>query len=91
MTASGNDTIGDTKFEGNAAGTGGALRLAGTARLRGCSFVDNVSGQGEGPAVSNIGYLEELSWSKFSGNVFDCPAETFLDFNTVSFPKLRKK
>lgn len=66
---------------GNKAGTGGALRIAGNVEsLINCSFVDNVSNEGGGPAISSIGYIQEISNITFEHNVFDCVPETFLDY-----------
>lgn len=83
-SAAGYDSIFDSTFEDNAARTGGAMRLAGTASIDGCSFVENFSDAGEGAVVSNIGTISWMSNITFSGNVFNCPAGTFLDYNAVS-------
>lgn len=83
-TAAGHDALVMSVFEGNAAGTGGALRLAGTASVHNCSFVENVSVDGGGAAVSNIGFVSEMAGASFSGNAFDCQKGTFLDFEKVS-------
>eukprot|EP00752_Nemacystus_decipiens_P008479 g7576.t1 len=83
-SAAGQDTYVRDFFEGNKAGTGGALRLAGTASMENCSFLENVSDAGEGAAVSNIGFISEMSDIFFSGNAFDCQPGTFLDFNPRS-------
>lgn len=80
-SAAGQDAYLGTLFEGNRAGTGGALRLAGTSSVDNCSFVENVSGDGGGAAMSNIGFISKMSNVSFSGNVFDCEPGTFLDFN----------
>ena len=80
-SAAGQDTYVRSVFEGNKAGTGGALRLAGAASVENCSFVDNVSDDGEGAAVSNIGFISGMTDVFFSGNAFDCAPGTFLDFN----------
>lgn len=48
-----------------------------------CSFVDNSSGEGAGPAVDNIGFVGRITGSSFVGNVFDCQRGTYLDFNEV--------
>ncbi|CAN0170750.1 unnamed protein product, partial [Ectocarpus sp. 4 AP-2014] len=81
-SASGQDLFEDTVFRGNQAVTGGALRLAGTASLENCSFVDNVSDEGEGAAVSNVGVISEISNTNFSGNVFNCAPDTFLNYTS---------
>lgn len=83
-SAAGQDAFVGSVFRGNAAGTGGALRLAGTASLDDCSFVENVSDDGGGAAVSNIGSLLKMEANSFSGNVFACQPGMYLDFNTVS-------
>ncbi|CAM9601541.1 unnamed protein product, partial [Ectocarpus fasciculatus] len=80
-TAAGYDFFVDTTFEDNAAGTGGALRLAGTASIINCSFVENYSNDGGGAAVSNIGIVSSAENISFSGNGFDCPTGMFLAYN----------
>lgn len=80
-SAAGLDAYVGSVFEGNRAGTGGALRLAGTASVDNCSFVENVSDDSGGPAVSNIGFISRMANVSFGGNVFDCEPDTFLDFN----------
>ncbi|CAM9682718.1 unnamed protein product, partial [Laminaria digitata] len=42
-SASGKYYIYNSAFEGNSAGTGGALRLAGDTFIKNCSFVENTS------------------------------------------------
>ncbi|CAN0137715.1 unnamed protein product, partial [Ectocarpus fasciculatus] len=81
-SASGQDLFEDTVFSGNQAVTGGALRLAGRASLENCSFVENVSDEGEGAAVSNVGVISEISNTSFSGNVFNCAPDTFLNYTS---------
>eukprot|EP00752_Nemacystus_decipiens_P002289 g2167.t1 len=83
-SAAGQDAYRGSLFERNKAGTGGALRLAGTASVDDCSFVENASDDGEGAAVSNIGFISSMSNATFSGNVFDCEPGTFLDFDPGS-------
>ncbi|CBN75178.1 polymorphic Outer membrane protein G/I family [Ectocarpus siliculosus] len=80
-SAAGHDYFVDTTFEDNAAGTGGALRLAGTASINSCSFVENFSDDEGGAAVSNIGTVESTENISFSANGFDCPSGTFLGYN----------
>ena len=82
-SAAGQDAFVNSVFEGNTAGTGGALRLAGTASIGNCSFVDNVSDDGGGTAVSNIGSVRYMENVSFSGNVFYCDPGMFLDSNEV--------
>ena len=88
-SASGKDVFVNTIFKGNEARVGGALRLAGMASVDNCSFVENISELGGGPAVSNIGYMSSVTNNSFYGNVFNCEPKTFLYFNMVSlFPTL---
>lgn len=82
--AAGNYIVSDTHFEQNRARAGGALRLAGAAIIENCSFVENASDNEEGPAVSNIGVISEVSNCTFVDNMFQCEPETFLGFNPVS-------
>ncbi|CAM9133326.1 unnamed protein product [Ectocarpus sp. 8 AP-2014] len=78
-SAAGEDAIENSVFEGNSAGTGGALRLAGEAYISNCSFLENTSDEGEGAAVSNIGFISSITNVSFDANGFDCPAGTFLN------------
>lgn len=80
-SAAGGDRFLYSDFTGNKGGTGGALRLAGAASLEGCFFEDNVSSEGEGAAVSNIGTISGIVGSNFSGNVFDCEPGMFLNYS----------
>lgn len=82
-SAAGKDAFVSSTFSGNFAGTGGALRLAGTASIDNCSFEDNISDDGEGAAVSNIGYIPSITDISFSGNVFHCQEGMFLNFTMV--------
>ena len=82
-TASGEDVFNDTLFEANEARVGGALRLAGIASIVNCSFIENISGLDGGPAVSNIGYVSNVTTSYFHDNVFNCENQMFLSFNKV--------
>ncbi|CAM9259474.1 unnamed protein product, partial [Hapterophycus canaliculatus] len=79
-SAAGHDAFTNSTFIGNSAGTGGALRLAGTASIEKCKFEENGSAEGEGAAVSNIGVISELDDTVFSGNVFNCQPGWFLDY-----------
>ena len=83
-SAAGRDQFLSSVFEGNKARIGGALRLSGTATMENCSFADNVSDEGEGTAVSNVGSLLEMRNISFRGNVFHCEPGMFLSYNTVS-------
>ncbi|CAM9429038.1 unnamed protein product [Ectocarpus fasciculatus] len=80
-SAAGHDYFVDTTFEDNTAGTGGALRLAGAASIKSCSFVENFSDDEGGAAVSNIGTVASTENVSFSGNGFDCPTGMFLGYN----------
>lgn len=82
-SASGEDEFVQTRFENNSAGVGGALRLGGKASLDRCTFVDNVSDESGGPAVSNIGFISQVTYSHFSNNLFSCEPEAFLEFSQV--------
>ena len=68
-SASGQDKFVNTSFVRNSAGVGGALRLAGTASVENCSFLENFSGDGGGPVVSNIGVVSKITGSSFRDNV----------------------
>ena len=83
-SASGEDAFLRTIFKGNQATLGGALRLAGTASVDGCSFDDSVSELGGRPAVSNVGCMSNVTNSSFKNDVFGCDSQTFLDFNVSS-------
>lgn len=43
-----------------------------------CTFIDNISDNDGGAAISNVG-VSESSGSWFSGNVFNCEPGTYLD------------
>ena len=83
-SASGQDIYVNTVFKGNIAMMGGALRLAGKVSIDNCSFTDNVSELGGGPAVSNLGFISNVIASNFHDNVFSCMPQTFLDSVKVS-------
>ena len=83
-SASGLDVFANTFFEGNVAKMGGALRLAGKVSIDNCSFTDNVSELGGGPAVSNVGLISKVTTSNFHHNVFNCEPHAFLDFVKAS-------
>lgn len=82
-SASGQDRFVNTSFVMNSAGVGGALRLAGTASVENCLFLENFSGDGGGPVVSNIGVVSNISGTSFRDNVFYCDPGEFLSFNKV--------
>lgn len=79
-SAAGQDAYFNSIFLDNGATAGGALRLAGTASVENCSFMENFSDDGEGAAVSNIGIIYSMENAYFSGNLYDCEAGMFLDF-----------
>ncbi len=83
-SAAGHDAFLNSLFQGNAARVGGALRLAGSAIVRNCSFVENLSDDGEGSALSNIGVISRVEGISFHRNIFGCPRDTFLNFSLVS-------
>lgn len=83
-SSTGRDMIENTSFVGNTASMGGALRLVGTTSLIGCEFIDNLSGDDEGPGISNDGAIANLSRCSFIDNVFNCPTGFFLEYNDVS-------
>eukprot|EP00903_Cladosiphon_okamuranus_P013950 g12974.t1 len=86
-SASGHDAFVGSVFQGNMAGTsGGALRLAGTASVGNCSFEENISNDGGGAALSNIGVISKMENASFRGNVFACPPGMFLGFNATGDP-----
>lgn len=79
-SVAGQDTFQFLLFKGNKARLGGALRLAGTTSLQYCAFEDNVSDEGGGAAVSNVGFFQDVHGLTFVENVFNCVPGTFLDF-----------
>lgn len=88
-TASGRDEFLGTWFEHNSAVVGGALRLAGEASLENCSFVENISDEDGGPAVSSIGFISEASNVSFEENKFRCEAQHYFNFIEVSDPSYK--
>lgn len=80
QSAAGQDEIGRSTFERNRAGAGRAVRLAGTASFDDCSFVENVSNDGEGAAISNIGSISAMENIAFSGNQYYCQPGHHLDY-----------
>ncbi|CAM9707195.1 unnamed protein product, partial [Sphacelaria rigidula] len=67
-TGAGRDIFTDTLFVGNVAQVGGALSLAGEACISNCTFIENTSAQGDGPAISNVGSIERIENSYFADN-----------------------
>lgn len=59
----------NTSFLGNTAAVEGASRLGGVAEIENCTFIDSVSGENEGPAVSY-----------FRNNTFRCDAGMYRGF-----------
>lgn len=82
-SSSGQDVFKNSTFERNIARVGGALRLAGTATIERCNFTENLSDLGCGPAVSNVGYMNNLTDCSFIDNAFYCEPEHYLDYNDV--------
>ena len=82
-TVAGQDHISNSTFVGNTAGVGGALRLGGKTFMENCSFVDNSSDEGEGPAVDNVGLVGSMTGISFIGNVFNCQPGEYLELNAV--------
>ena len=83
-SASGQDKFLNTKFVNNVARSGGALSLAGTASITKCFFEGNLADSGGGPAVSNIGYLSDVSNSTFIDSVVSCEKGFYLHVSEVS-------
>ena len=83
QSAAGQDKIANTMFFGNRAAEGGALNLAGTALFVNCSFQENTSNEGGGPAVSNIGHISGISNSSFLSNAINCEWGMFLEYKSV--------
>ncbi len=54
------------------------------AFVENCSFVENISDDRGGAAVSTIGSMSMVNIS-FSGNVFDCEPGMFLNYSAVSW------
>lgn len=84
-SAAGKDIVKDSTFSQNRAQEGGALRLAGIAKITKCSFEKNRAEEGSGPAVSTVGFPSQMANCTFSGNVFICGDGTFLDDSSASF------
>jgi len=77
------DLVENTTFKGNSVDEGGALRISGTVGLINSSFLDNMSGEGGGSAISNRGVFSEMVEIRFSGNGIYCPPDSFVDVNEV--------
>ena len=83
-SVAGSDYVTNTIFVMNLADIGGAMRVSGVVYLSSSIFEDNVSGDGGGPAVSNDGVISKVTGLVFSGNVYYCSPDTFVDINEVS-------
>lgn len=79
-SVAGKDTFRNTRFEGNRAALGGALRLAGTSELIGCEFVQN-GATDSAAAVSNAGLMNKIENSSFENNMLLCSTGMFFDYN----------
>ena len=82
-SATGAAVITNTYFEGNEAGVGGALRLAGASSVKGCTFEDNISDLGGGQAISWIGYNLDIENCSFRDNAYNCDPGTFYNESGV--------
>ena len=82
----GTETFVRTVFDRNSGGTGGALRLAGTTSIDDCHFIENISDEGEGAAISNIGVVNIRGNNTFSGNTYNCETNMYLDYMEVDNP-----
>lgn len=83
-SAASKDLVINSTFVRNTAREGGALRLAGTAALTGCTFIENHAEERGGPAVSNMGVTSQIVDCKFLRNDLVCLSDTFLDFEEAS-------
>lgn len=81
-SVAGYDEFWNTSFINNTARSGGGVRLAGTAELIDCEFNNN-GAYDEAPAVRNIGYIPNISYVSFAGNLLLCDTGTFLDIVEV--------
>lgn len=61
------------------------MSVSGTSYLLNSSFLDNTSGDGGGPAISNGGVISLMIGLYFSGNGYHCPSDAFMDLNEVGF------
>ena len=84
-SAAGQDLVINTTFSGNTASEGGAMSLAGTTGLVNCSFVENISDEGRGSVVANMGYMSGISNCSFHSNAFSCQRGEFLGYHLVSW------
>ena len=62
----------NTLFKGNVVNVCRGLRLTGKVFIGKCSFTDNVSELGGGPALSNIGSISKATTSNFHHSVIIC-------------------
>lgn len=91
LSSAGQAAVTNTLFQANSAGVGGALRLAGTTSLHNSTFVENISGENGGPAVSNVGYILSMSHVVFSGNVIWCIPGTFMSYEAPETVRQRHR
>lgn len=81
------DDVFDSHFYSNTAAEGGALRLAGrNGVVRNCTFVENSSGEDQGPAVYHAGTNLKIEECEFRDNYFLCSDGQFRDTEEVSMP-----
>lgn len=73
--------ITNTSFTENTTATGGALRLSSSTSLHNCSFVNSTSDEGEGAAISNVGFASSMVMCSFIDNAFNCKPGEFLDYS----------
>ena len=69
-----------TFFGGNEAAIGGALRLTGFTSLDNIDFVENISEDGEGAAISNIGIMSTFSNISFVVSSYTCNPGSYLAY-----------
>ena len=85
METAGRVNCANTSFVDNRAPNGGALRLTGTTSLDSCSFVVNLSEEGGGAAISNIGIIPTFSNITFVDNMYYCDPGYFLYFDNIEY------
>ena len=83
-SAAGLDWYNNSVFMNNMATVGGALRLAGEARVEYCLFEDNISGPDQGSAVFNFGGNLFMRDDNFVDNMLSCDNGSFLSFVEVT-------
>lgn len=80
----GQASVGDSTFFANSARVGGAVRLFGTIELFNSSFIENMSEDEGGSAISNAGTISVMTGLSFSGNRFLCADTEYVDFIEAS-------